>query len=72
MSTTEAMDKKALRLALSNLKVPELRLILRGLRFDTASREDNEDMRTVLVAILKARKIQAVRAAEFNRRKRSI
>ena len=51
----EPMTKHELRAPLKLLQAAELRLILRGLRFDTARREENADLRSMISFELRRR-----------------
>ena len=51
----EPMTKHELKTVLKQVKANEMRLILRALRLDTARREENEDLRTMLSYELRRR-----------------
>ena len=51
----EPMTKHEMRAPLKLLQAEELRLILRGLRFDTARREENADLRSMVSFELRRR-----------------
>ena len=51
----EPMTKHEMREACKHWQASEMRLILRGLRFDTARREENADLRSMISFELKRR-----------------